>query len=480
MDSGDSYLHLAAPGWNAVNGKPQSPTPDPVAAAHGTAMAGIVAGRGGPAGLHGVAPAATLLPIQILELQRGDLIGTTATLLAGLDRALDPNGDGNLADHADVIVAPVAEPFAGFGASAETVASENVERAGAVLVAAAGNDGPTDARFGTIASPAASPGWLAVGATDGRPRLPKANLTLRADGAESTVKDVPLVSALKPEDGVALALVLPAGPTESNTARPPADIASGASEGDFRAPDSTSLVRGKAVLLPRDGAPIAQRAAAATAAGASALVLYGDGGAPAGALGLDDDVTLPIVVIPGEQGAVAAASLITGGAVTMWFSGVSADANPAVGSVAPFSSTGLTYDDAIKPDLVAPGVAITTSAPGGGYVAVSGTSVSAAQVAGAAALVRQAHASWAPRVVRAALVGTAAPAKAVNGEDIAPVEAQGGGAVDVAAATAATGRCDARLADVRARARRAREGEPRAHAHEHEQRDGSRLDRSRQ
>jgi minor extracellular serine protease Vpr len=436
VDSRHSYLHLTDPGWNAVSGKPQSPTPDPAAAVHGTAMAGIVNGRGGPAGLRGVAPAATLLPIQILELQHGDLIGTTATLLAGLDRALDPNGDGNLSDHADVILAPVAEPFAAFAASAETVASENVERAGAVLVAAAGNDGPTSARFGTIASPAASPGWLAVGATDGRLKLPRANLTLRADGVENTVENAPLVSALKPADRVALALMLPAGPTMSDIARAPADIASGASEGDFLAPDSTSLVKGRAVLLPRDGAPLAQRAAAASAAGASALVLYGDGGAPAGALGLDDDVTLPIVVIPGEQGAVAAASLLTGGAVTMWFSGASADANPDAGSVAPFSSTGLAFDDSVKPDLVAPGVAITTSSSGGGYVAVSGTSVAAAQVAGAVALVRQAHASWAPRVVRGALVGTAKPVDASGGGDTAPVEAQGGGSVDVAAAAA--------------------------------------------
>ena len=104
-------------------------------------MAGIVVGRDGPAGLHGVAPLATLLPIQVLELQHGDLVGTTATLLAGIDRALDPNGDGNLSDHADVILAPVAEPFAAFGASPETIAAEGAERAGAVLVAAAGNDG---------------------------------------------------------------------------------------------------------------------------------------------------------------------------------------------------------------------------------------------------------------------------------------------------------------------------------------------------
>ena len=91
-------------------------------------MAGIVIGQDGPEGLHGVAPQARLLPIQIMELQHGDLIGTTATLLAGIDRALDPNGDGDLSDHADVILAPVAEPFAAFGASAETVAAEGAER----------------------------------------------------------------------------------------------------------------------------------------------------------------------------------------------------------------------------------------------------------------------------------------------------------------------------------------------------------------
>ena len=48
--------------------------PGRCASAHGTAMAGIVAGRGGPAGLHGVAPLASLLPIQVMELQHGGLM----------------------------------------------------------------------------------------------------------------------------------------------------------------------------------------------------------------------------------------------------------------------------------------------------------------------------------------------------------------------------------------------------------------------
>lgn len=57
---------------------------------------------------------------------------------------------------------------------------------------------------------------------------------------------------------------------------------------------------------------------------------------------------------------------------------------------APFSGRGYTRDGGqIKPDLAAPGVDITTTAPGGGYTVVSGTSFAAPFVAGAAAMLMQ-------------------------------------------------------------------------------------------
>ncbi len=59
-------------------------------------------------------------------------------------------------------------------------------------------------------------------------------------------------------------------------------------------------------------------------------------------------------------------------------------------SYAPFSGRG--WPDQpyqIRPDLVAPGVAITTTAPGGGYVSVTGTSFATPFVTGAAALLMQ-------------------------------------------------------------------------------------------
>ena len=57
---------------------------------------------------------------------------------------------------------------------------------------------------------------------------------------------------------------------------------------------------------------------------------------------------------------------------------------------AAFSGRGYTREtNQVKPDLVAPGVDITSCAPGGGYVTRSGTSMASPFVTGGAALLMQ-------------------------------------------------------------------------------------------
>lgn len=113
----------------------------------------------------------------------------------------------------------------------------------------------------------------------------------------------------------------------------------------------------------------------------------------------------------------------------------SADAALTVGAVdrqdnlAPFSSRGPRVGDrAIKPDLTAPGVEIVAAANSGGHVAMSGTSMAAPHVAGAAALLAQRHPDWTGAQLKAALTGSAKPTQGL------PVFAQGTGRVDVAKA----------------------------------------------
>jgi subtilisin family serine protease len=90
--------------------------------------------------------------------------------------------------------------------------------------------------------------------------------------------------------------------------------------------------------------------------------------------------------------------------------------------LASFSSRGPRLGDfAIKPDLVAPGVDIVAARAAGtslgdpagtAYTRLSGTSMAAPHVAGAAALLAEQHPEWTPARLKATLLGAAAPVSA--------------------------------------------------------------------
>jgi serine protease AprX len=117
------------------------------------------------------------------------------------------------------------------------------------------------------------------------------------------------------------------------------------------------------------------------------------------------------------------------------FGVIAVGAVDATGKIASFSSPGPTYDGRIKPEVCAFGVSnwVAAKAKDGGdtYVTGSGTSYATPLVAGAVALLLEAHRDWTPTQVRDALMKTANNASAPNND-------YGWGIVDAAVAVTAT------------------------------------------
>ncbi|SDW97875.1 Serine protease, subtilisin family [Marininema mesophilum] len=99
--------------------------------------------------------------------------------------------------------------------------------------------------------------------------------------------------------------------------------------------------------------------------------------------------------------------------------------------VADFSSKGpVTGSWAIKPDVIAPGKDITSTVRNGKYDTLYGTSMATPHVAGAAALVKQAHPDWNVREIKAALANTATTLHDDKGK-VYPAYVQGSGRIDI-------------------------------------------------
>lgn len=84
-------------------------------------------------------------------------------------------------------------------------------------------------------------------------------------------------------------------------------------------------------------------------------------------------------------------------------------------TIASFSSRGPTTDGRIKPEIVAPGVAVTANCVLTLSCTFSGTSMATPHVAGVAALILQKHPTWTPDQVRSALLTTAIKQSADGG-----------------------------------------------------------------
>jgi hypothetical protein len=392
--------------------------------AHGTQMAGLVLGS--PA-LGGLPPQRVprLLAHRVVAPEQVDgrrlPLARTDRVLTALERAVDPDGDGDTADGAEVVLIGLAGGFAGGGGTPLGLATEGATRAGSLVVAPAGNDGPTFAGLGSVGSPASGGRVLTVGGLSDPlgPRLAAVRLRLGPAGAD--LRDLPLLGP-DPPRASAPVVALP-GPDGPGPGDEPREYARGVD------------VRGAVVLVSRGGGTLQQKAAAAAAAGAVALVVWdraGTGVFPGGAA--DGGPVIPVLGAAADQGRALAELLARQGPVTGEATAQARRAEPE--TVASFSSTGPTADGRVKPDLIAPAVGVAAPWPPGPdgtarTAAMTGTSAAAAVAAGVALRLRADRPDLGPDAVRAMLVGAAEPLPGVR------VVAQGGGRITAPASSSA-------------------------------------------
>lgn len=433
VDAGQPYLSgRLLPGINVLDDRPGAPAAlDPQDPSrrehHGTELAGILVGAGGPGGIHGVATGASLLPIRVAGWQP-DLTGgwavysRTDQLIEGLERAVDPNVDGDAHDAARVALIGVAASYGAFADSPEARAIRGALQLDTLVVAPAGNDGPAGPGYGSVASPGGAPAALAVGAADLRSRAEEVPVAVRAGLDLLLDRHLPLVGAVSPARPVELELAAPRPGT------------SGANVADFF-DHGVSLVAGHAALVEA-GADPQLSVEHAAGAGARAVVLYGPE-LPAGGLGVDDSANVPVLRVSEQVGrrVLAAIERHEHPAVSL---GVPEYArNVTFGGIAPFSSRGLAFDGRVKPDLAAPGVALATSEPGSNddglprFGTVNGSSAAAAVAAGAAAVLAEARPELRASDLKSVLSGTARPLPDTS------VTAEGGGLIDLDSAATA-------------------------------------------
>jgi Subtilase family/Peptidase inhibitor I9 len=403
---------------------------------HGTEMAGLLVGAGGPEGLAGVATGASVLPIRVAGWQQ-DVAGgwavysRTDQLIAGLERAVDPNQDGDAHDAARIALVGVDAPYAAFADAPDARAVEGALDLDTLVVGAAGNDGPGGPAFGSLSSPGAAPAALSVGAADLRSQTEQVRVVVRVGLDVLVDRLLPLAGAVLPAGRRELALVAPRA--SSSKTGPGGFLAAPALDAFFK--DGVSLVAGRAALVRAGDDPVSAVENAARA-GAAAIVLYGTP-IPAGGLGLDESVPVPVVAVPRDVARTALRALDDGDHPALSLGVSRVVRNGTAGGLAPFSSSGLSFDWRVRPNLLGPGVALMTSEPSAAadgtpaYGTVNGSSASAATVAGAAALLAQARPDLDGPALLSILAGYGHPL-----EDAA-VRSQGTGLVDVGTSAAA-------------------------------------------
>jgi minor extracellular serine protease Vpr len=380
---------------------------------HGTHVSGTIAGKAGTmptlgnSPLSGVAPGAYLGNYNVFP---GDVANAKSLFIA---KAVEEA----VADGMDVLNLSLGgTPHKGADLLDMTVNAAT--DAGVVVVISAGNEGPGN---NTVGSPGTADKVITVAATTN-------SHTFSISLENSALEQGQTLATSGDGNGKV---------TEQLTGE--LDVWSNYAGGDKLACSAISgkPLDGKIALIQRGSCNFSIKINNATAAGASAVVIYQNSDSSPIPMATDG-VSVPAVMISKAAGVILSGLNDTQDHnVTITYPPSETVEQPDL--LADFSSWGPTPNYSLKPDVAAPGVNIYSSVVGGGYELYQGTSMAAPHVAGSAAVLlansREHNLGWGPAEVKAALMATAhdASGSVIGVNALDPLEV-GAGIIDISRA----------------------------------------------
>ena len=400
--AGDAYNGTQTP-------RPDNDPLDCAQSSHGSHVAGIAGGVGvltngvpytggygkalnmgkfliGP----GVSPEAELYSLKVFGCS-----GTTGLSVDAMEWAADPDADGDLDDHLDVVNLSLGSPYS--HPRFENNVAARLSKLGCVVVRAAGNSGNN---------------FYALMAYDDS-EITVANSM--DDGIENNsieVTDPPV--ARDYYEAVEAAFTKRLYITGEIAGRVVYADPPQACE-DLKNADA---IAGNIAMIDRGVCFFLDKIQRAEDAGAVAVLVVNNEGGPPIAMGTPGGtVDIPAMMISLRDGKKLKEQLAAGLFLRLGGDVMIGGAQLA-DQLSPGSSRGPVYEThLLKPDIAAPGFNIHSAQAGGGSEPMlsGGTSMAAPHVAGAVALLLERHPDWPPSTIKAALMNTAVQTRDENG-----------------------------------------------------------------
>jgi minor extracellular serine protease Vpr len=382
---------------------------------HGTHVAGTVAGIGcGEQSYDGIAPQASLHALKVFAPRGGtsDLV-----VMAAMEYAVDPNGDLDPTDRLHVLNLSLGGVF-GKPNNNYREAIRNLARAGVTVTASAGNSGAIPY---VVGSPSTADIAMSVGASIDAMlhnwRFDSVEYRF-ADGETKLIEVVegPITKPQAQAKGVKGKLV---------------DIGLG---NEPLTDEQKEALRGNVALISRGGEPFTTKLTNAVDGGAIGVIMRNNQPGNPIPMGGEGSFDIPGVMVDQEFGEQLLAKVEAGEEVIADFdSGRYVEQPEVIDTLASFSSQGPRSEDSrLKPEIIAPGYQIFSAQAGSGNRAVpmNGTSMSAPQMAGVMALMRQAFPTLSVNDLQGVVMNTARNMKDAEGNSYT-LSRQGAGLVQV-------------------------------------------------